>query len=81
MIGVKIDRDEPIELYEQVAAEIRRASADGEATAGERLPPARAQGYRLSEGSRSRRGSASAAISSKASRPTVEGPKGDLTVY
>jgi GntR family transcriptional regulator len=41
MIGVKIDRDEPTELYEQVAAEIRRAIADGEATAGERLPPAR----------------------------------------
>ena len=41
MIGVKIDRDEPTELYEQVAAEIRRAIADGEAKPGERLPPAR----------------------------------------
>ena len=41
MIGVKIDRDEPTELYEQVAAEIRRAIAEGEATPGERLPPAR----------------------------------------
>ena len=41
MIDVKIDRDEPTELYEQVAAEIRRAVADGEAKAGERLPPAR----------------------------------------
>lgn len=41
MIGVKIDRDEPTELYEQVAAEIRRAIADGEAAPGERLPPAR----------------------------------------
>lgn len=41
MIGVKIDRDDPTELYEQVAAEIRRAIADGEATPGERLPPAR----------------------------------------
>jgi GntR family transcriptional regulator len=41
MIGVKIDRDEPTELYEQVAAQIRRAIADGEANAGERLPPAR----------------------------------------
>jgi GntR family transcriptional regulator len=41
MIGVKIDRDEPTELYEQVAAEIRRAIADGEAMPGERLPPAR----------------------------------------
>ena len=27
-------------VYEQVAAEIRRAIADGEATPGERLPPA-----------------------------------------
>jgi hypothetical protein len=33
------------------------------------------------EGCRSRRASSSAAISSKASRPTVEGPRGDLTVY
>jgi GntR family transcriptional regulator len=41
MIGVKIDRKEPTELYEQVAAEIRRAIADGEAKPGERLPPAR----------------------------------------
>jgi GntR family transcriptional regulator len=41
MIGVKIDRDEPTELHEQVAAEIRRAIADGEAGPGERLPPAR----------------------------------------
>jgi GntR family transcriptional regulator len=41
MIGVKIDRDEPTELYEQVAAEVRRAIADGEAKARERLPPAR----------------------------------------
>jgi GntR family transcriptional regulator len=41
MFRVKVDRDEPTELYEQVAAEIRRAIADGEATPGERLPPAR----------------------------------------
>jgi GntR family transcriptional regulator len=41
MIGVKIDRREPTELYEQVAAEIRRAIAAGEAKPGERLPPAR----------------------------------------
>lgn len=41
MIGIKIDRDDPTELYEQVAAEIRRAIADGEAKPGERLPPAR----------------------------------------
>lgn len=38
---VKVDRQEPTELYEQVAAEIRRAIADGEAKPGERLPPAR----------------------------------------
>jgi GntR family transcriptional regulator len=41
MLRVKIDRDEPTELFEQVAAEIRRAIADGEAKPGERLPPAR----------------------------------------
>src|SRR5437867_1034811 len=41
MIGVKIDREEPTELHEQVAAEIRRAIAEGEARPGERLPPAR----------------------------------------
>jgi GntR family transcriptional regulator len=38
---VAIDRTEPTELYLQVAAEIRRAISDGEATPGERLPPAR----------------------------------------
>jgi GntR family transcriptional regulator len=37
----KIDRDEPVELHQQVAAEIRRAIADGEAGSGDRLPPAR----------------------------------------
>ena len=41
MLIVKIDRQEPTELFEQVAAEIRRAIADGEAKPGERLPPAR----------------------------------------
>jgi GntR family transcriptional regulator len=41
MLGVKVNRDDPLELHEQVAAEIRRAIADGEAKAGERLPPAR----------------------------------------
>src|SRR6478735_1975189 len=40
MLKVKIDRQEPTELFEQVAAEIRRAIADGEAKPGERLPPA-----------------------------------------
>ncbi len=41
MLSVKIDRREPLELHEQVAAEIRRALADGEAKPGERLPPAK----------------------------------------
>jgi DNA-binding transcriptional regulator YhcF (GntR family) len=41
MLRVKVNRDEPIDLYEQVAGEIRRAIADGEAKTGERLPPAR----------------------------------------
>jgi len=41
MIGVKVDRNEPTALHEQVAAEIRRAIAEGEAKPGERLPPAR----------------------------------------
>ena len=31
---------QPVPLHEQVAAEIRRAIAEGEATQGERLPPA-----------------------------------------
>ena len=38
---VKVDRQDPTELHEQVAAELRRAIADGEAKPGERLPPAR----------------------------------------
>src|SRR5512132_2734143 len=41
MFLVKVDRDEPVDLHDQVAAEIRRAIADGEAKPGERLPPAR----------------------------------------
>jgi GntR family transcriptional regulator len=41
MLDVKIDRSDPTLLHEQVAAEIRRAIADGEAKPGERLPPAR----------------------------------------
>jgi GntR family transcriptional regulator len=41
MRKVKVDRDEPLDLYEQVAGEIRRAIADGEAKPGERLPPAK----------------------------------------
>jgi GntR family transcriptional regulator len=38
---VKVDKHNPTDLYEQVAAEIRRAIADGEAKPGERLPPAK----------------------------------------
>jgi GntR family transcriptional regulator len=41
MIRVKVDKRDPTDLYEQVAAEIRRAIADGEAKPGERLPPAK----------------------------------------
>ena len=41
MLDVKVDRSEPTDLYEQVAAEIRRAIAEGEAKPGERLPPAK----------------------------------------
>ena len=41
MLGVKVDRRDPADLHEQVAAEIRRAIADGEAKPGERVPPAR----------------------------------------
>jgi GntR family transcriptional regulator len=41
MLDVKIDRAAPLQLHKQVAAEIRRAIAEGEAGPGERLPPAR----------------------------------------
>jgi DNA-binding GntR family transcriptional regulator len=41
MISVKVDKTDPTDLYEQVAAEIRRAIAEGEAKPGERLPPAK----------------------------------------
>ena len=41
MMDVKIDRADPADLYEQVAGEIRRLIADGEARPGERLPPAK----------------------------------------
>jgi GntR family transcriptional regulator len=36
----KVNRNESTSLHEQVAAEIRRAIAEGEAAQGERLPPA-----------------------------------------
>ncbi len=41
MITVKVDRSEAMALHDQVAAEIRRAIANGEAGPGERLPLAR----------------------------------------
>jgi GntR family transcriptional regulator len=41
MISVNIDRLESIPLHDQVAAEIRRAIAEGEAGPGDRLPLAR----------------------------------------
>ena len=36
-----VDRDDPTPLHEQVAAEIRRAIAEGEASPGDRIPQAR----------------------------------------
>ena len=41
MVQLEIDKDDPVDLHEQVAAEIRRAIADGEAGPGDRLPPAK----------------------------------------
>lgn len=41
MLDRKLDHQNPLPLYEQTAAEIRRAIASGEAKPGERLPPAR----------------------------------------
>src|SRR5258707_15433882 len=41
MAAFQIDRSDPVALHDQVAGEIRRAIADGEARPGERLPPAR----------------------------------------
>src|SRR4051812_26715369 len=41
MLNVKVDRRDRTQLHEQVAGELRRAIADGEAKPGERLPPAR----------------------------------------
>jgi GntR family transcriptional regulator len=45
MIGsmalVRVTREDPAPLHEQIAAQIRSAIADGEANPGDRLPPAR----------------------------------------
>ena len=41
IISVKVNKKDSTDLYEQVAAEVRRAIADGEAKPGERLPPAK----------------------------------------
>jgi GntR family transcriptional regulator len=41
MLEVKLNHAEAGDLHERVAAQIRRAIADGEATPGERLPPAK----------------------------------------
>jgi GntR family transcriptional regulator len=41
MLDLKVSPEDPLALHEQVAAEIRRAIANGEALPGERLPPAR----------------------------------------
>ena len=40
MLSVKVDRTEQLALHDQVAAEIRKAIANGEVKSGERLPPA-----------------------------------------
>jgi GntR family transcriptional regulator len=41
MLKVKVHREGDANLHDQVAAQIRRAIADGEASPGERLPPAK----------------------------------------
>jgi GntR family transcriptional regulator len=41
MLDVNVDRSDPIPLHDQVAAQIRRAIAEGEAGPGERLPLAK----------------------------------------
>lgn len=38
---VKIDRSDPTPLHDQVAAQIRRSIAEGDAKPGDRLPPAK----------------------------------------
>lgn len=41
MLDVNLDREDRAPLHEQVAAEIRRSIAEGDARPGDRLPPAR----------------------------------------
>ena len=41
MLDVNIDRSGPVSLHDQVAAQIRRAIAEGEAGPGDRLPLAK----------------------------------------
>jgi GntR family transcriptional regulator len=41
MFEVNLDRSNPLPLHDQVAAQIRRAIADGEAGPGDRLPLAK----------------------------------------
>jgi GntR family transcriptional regulator len=41
MLDVNLDRAGPVPLHDQVAARIRRAIAEGEASPGERLPLAK----------------------------------------
>jgi GntR family transcriptional regulator len=41
MQRVKLDRSDPTPLHDQVAAQIRRSIAEGDARPGDRLPPAR----------------------------------------
>jgi GntR family transcriptional regulator len=41
MLKVKVDRSDALPLHDQVAAEIRRAIAEGEAGPGDRLPLAK----------------------------------------
>jgi DNA-binding transcriptional regulator YhcF (GntR family) len=41
MVDVKVDRADPTPLHDQVAAQVRRSIAEGDARPGDRLPPAR----------------------------------------
>lgn len=41
MLPTELNRGDPTPLHDQVAGQIRRAIAEGEAKAGERLPPAK----------------------------------------